>query len=49
MRSRNEIGRARIRTSARIPVATAATVAFLYVFARHLLDTAAGQGWCWWW
>lgn len=49
MRSRIEIGRARIRTSARIAVATtAATVAFLYLFARHLLepyDTAAGQGW----
>ncbi len=49
MRNRIEIGRARIRTSARIAVATtAATVAFLYLFARHLLepyDTAAGQGW----
>jgi len=49
MRTRIEIGRARIRTSARIAVATtAATVVFLYVFARHLLepyDTAAGQGW----
>ncbi len=49
MRTRIEIGRARIRTSARIAVATtAATVVFLYVFARHLLepyDTVAGQGW----
>jgi hypothetical protein len=49
MRSRIEIGRARIRTSARIAVGiTAATVVFLYVFARHLLEpynTAAGQGW----
>lgn len=49
MRSRIEIGRARIRTSARIAVATtAATVVFLYLFAGHLLepyDTAAGQGW----
>ena len=49
MRSRIEIGRARIRTSARIAVATTtATVVFLYVFAGHLLepyDTAAGQGW----
>ena len=49
MRSRVEIGRARIRTSARIAVTiTAATVAFLYVFARNLLepyDTPAGQGW----
>ena len=49
MRSRVEIGRARIRTSARIAVTiTAATVAFLYVFARNLLepyDTPAGQAW----
>ena len=49
MRTRIEIGRARIRTSARIAVGiTAATVVFLYVFARHLLepyDTMAGQGW----
>ena len=49
MRTRIEIGRTRIRTSARIAVATTtATVVFLYVFARHLLepyDTAAGQGW----
>lgn len=49
MRSRIEIGRARIRTSARIAVGiTAATVVFLYVFARHLLEpynTVAGQGW----
>ena len=49
MRSRIEIGRVRIRTSARIAVATTATtVVFLYLFAGHLLepyDTAAGQGW----
>jgi hypothetical protein len=49
MKSRVEIGRARIRTSARIAVTiTAATVAFLYVFARNLLepyDTPAGQAW----
>jgi hypothetical protein len=49
MRSRIEIGRARIRTSARIAVGTTATtVVFLYLFAGHLLepyDTAAGQGW----
>lgn len=49
MRNRIEIGRARIRTSARIAIATTvATVVFLYLFAGHLLepyDTAAGQGW----
>ena len=49
MRIRIEVGRARIRTSARIAVATTvATVVFLYAFARHLLepyDTLAGQGW----
>jgi Flp pilus assembly protein TadB len=49
MRSRVEIGRARIRTSARIAVGiTAATVTFLYLFARHLLaayNTVAGQVW----
>ena len=49
MRNRIEIGRVRIRTSARIAIGTtAATVVFLYLFARHLLepyDTAAGQGW----
>jgi tight adherence protein B len=49
MRTRIEIGRARIRTSARIAVATTtATVVFLYLFAGHLLepyDTAAGQVW----
>ncbi len=49
MRMRIEVGRARIRTSARIAVATtAATVVFLFVFAGHLLepyDTAAGQVW----
>ena len=49
MRTRVEVGRARIRTSARIAVATtAATVVFLYLFAGQLLqpyDTTAGQGW----
>ena len=49
MRTRIEVGRARIRTSARIAVATTvATVVFLYLFAGHLLtpyDTAAGQVW----
>jgi Flp pilus assembly protein TadB len=49
MRTRVEVGRARIRTSARIAVATtAATMVFLYLFAGHLLepyDTTAGQGW----
>ena len=49
MRVRVEVGRTRIRTSARIAVATtAATVVFLYLFAGHLLepyDTAAGQMW----
>ena len=49
MRTRVEVGRARIRTSARIAVGTmVATIAFLYLFARHLLepyDTAAGQAW----
>lgn len=49
MRVRVEVGRTRIRTSARIAVATtAATVVFLYLFARHLLepyDTSTGQVW----
>ncbi len=49
MRTRVEVGRARIRTSARIAVGTtAATMVFLYLFAGHLLqpyDTPAGQGW----
>jgi len=49
MRSRIEVGRVRIRTSARIAIATtAATMVFLYLFARHLLepyDTVAGQVW----
>lgn len=49
MRVRVEVGRARIRTSGRIAVATTvATVVFLYLFAGHLLepyDTLAGQVW----
>jgi Flp pilus assembly protein TadB len=49
MRTRVEVGRARIRTSARIAVGTTTvTVVFLYLFAGHLLeayDTPAGQGW----
>jgi hypothetical protein len=49
MRVRVEMGRTRIRTSAKIAVAaTAATIAFLYLFAGQLLaayDTAAGQAW----
>lgn len=49
MRTRIDVGRARIRTSARIAVGTTiATVAFLYVFASQLLepyDTPAGQAW----
>jgi tight adherence protein B len=49
MRVRVEVGRARIRTSARIAVVTTlVTVTFLYVFARHLLepyDSLAGQLW----
>lgn len=49
MRVRVEVGRARIRTSARIAVATTVlTVVFLWLFARHLLepyDTVAGQVW----
>lgn len=49
MRIRVEVGRARIRTSARIAVATTVgTVVFLYLFAGHLLepyDTLAGQSW----
>lgn len=49
MRVRVEVGRARIRTSARIAVGTTvSTVLFLYLFAAHLLepyDTAAGQAW----
>jgi len=49
MRFRVEVGRARIRTSARIAVATTAgTVVFLYLFAGHLLepyDTLVGQAW----
>jgi len=49
MRVRVEVGRTRIRTSARIAVGTTtATVVFLYLFAGHLLepyDTAGGQAW----
>lgn len=49
MRERVEVGRARIRTSARIVVATTAlTIALLWLFARNLLvayDSLAGQLW----
>ena len=49
MRLRVEVGRARIRTSARIVVGTTAvTIAFLFVFSRQLLtayDSLAGQLW----
>lgn len=49
MRLRVEVGRARIRTSARIVVATTAvTIGFLFVFSRQLLtayDSTAGQLW----
>lgn len=49
MRERVEVGRARIRISARIVVATTAlTIALLWVFARNLLvayDSLAGQLW----
>ena len=49
MRTRIDVGRARIRTSARIAVGTTvATIGFLYLFGRHLLepyDTALGQAW----
>ncbi|MDW3220930.1 MAG: hypothetical protein R8F63_20190 [Acidimicrobiales bacterium] len=49
MRLRVEVGRARIRTSARIVVATSvATIGFLFVFSRQLLeayDSLAGQLW----
>ncbi len=49
MRVRIDIGRARIRTSAKIAAGTtAATITFLYLFAGHLLapyDTTAGQLW----
>lgn len=49
MRSRVEVGRARIRTSGRIAiVTTVATVVFLYLFAGQLLeayDRPAGQLW----
>ncbi|MBT8208825.1 MAG: hypothetical protein KJO18_11155 [Acidimicrobiia bacterium] len=49
MRLRVEVGRARIRTSARIVMGvTAFTVAFLYIFSRELLDvydTPIGQVW----
>lgn len=49
MRLRVEVGRARIRTSARIVVGTTVvTIAFLFVFSRQLLtayDSLAGQLW----
>jgi Flp pilus assembly protein TadB len=49
MRLRVDVGRARIRTSARIVVATTVlTIVFLYLFAGDLLepyDTLAGQAW----
>lgn len=49
MRLRVEVGRARIRTSARIVVATTlATIAFMFMFSRNLLDaydTLEGQLW----
>lgn len=49
MRVRVEVGRTRIRTSARIAIGTTtATVVFLYLFAGHLLkpyDSAGGQAW----
>ncbi len=49
MRLRVEVGRARIRTSAHIVVATTiATMAFLFLFSRRLLDaydSFAGQLW----
>lgn len=49
MRLRVEVGRARVRMSARIVVAsTLATMLFLFVFSRRLLDaydTAFGQLW----
>ena len=49
MRLRIEVGRARIRTSARIVIATTvATGLFLYVFSPNLLvayDSFAGQAW----
>ena len=49
MRLRVEVGRARIRTSARIVVATTlVTIAFLFAFSRQLLaayDSTAGQMW----
>ncbi len=49
MRLRVEVGRARIRTSARIVVGvTVFTIVFMYVFSRQLLDvydTPTGQLW----
>lgn len=49
MRLRVEVGRARIRTSARIVVITTiVTTLIVYLFSRNLLeayDTAAGQAW----
>ena len=49
MRLRVEVGRARIRTSARIVVATTiVTIGFLFLFSRQLLaayDSPEGQAW----
>ena len=49
MRLRVEVGRTRIRTSARIVLAvTVATILFLFFFSRSLLDaydTTSGQLW----
>ena len=49
MRLRVEVGRARIRTSARIVVITTlATILFMFIFSRDLLsayDTLLGQAW----
>jgi len=49
MRLRVEVGRARIRTSARIVAATTlVTMAFLFAFSRQLLkayDSTTGQLW----
>ena len=49
MRLRVEVGRARIRTSARVVMAvTLVTIVFMYIFSRPLLavyDTPVGQLW----